>query len=236
VSENTLRKQRELYHYILDHNKCRTCNITVDKSAEQARLHSWTHYVIHACRECDFTAAYSTSVWRHSKVHTHRNYGAKVDRESWQVARDYLQLQKTCPPLPYKPETSHRKPSIPKRTHHSSPRRKPSPRKFSPEMDTIFKRMVQTTTKPVSPIPPRRRTPVPVPDGRLRPEVKQPVFEKPTPDIQRQPVRSPVTQHPEKQPYRVSAGEQQRSLNQNNKNLAFLQHMRASHQRIIADI
>lgn len=162
--------------------------MTVDKSAEQARLHSWTHYAIHARRECDYISAYGTSVWKHSKVHPQRNHGAKVDRESWQVARDYLQLQKTCPPLPYKPETYHGKSSIPKRTQHSSPRRKPSPKKFSPtpDIDSLFKKMVHTATKPVSPIPPRRGTPVS--EDRLKPEIRQPVFEK------KIPVRSPVTQ------------------------------------------
>lgn len=196
-------------------------------------------------------AAHGTSVYRHSGVHAERSSGVKVDKESWQAAREYLQLSKICPPLPYKPETSHRSSSAPKRrTMHEAPRRK------SPEadIDKIFQSTIKPIHLPVSPVRPIRRTPdKKIPTPYNRPDVAQvpkSFLEEYVPKPYRKPdtiaslpvkttttiVLSPKKKMLEQQPYRLSANEQQRSIQLIDRHLACLNTMKLTHMRILADI
>jgi hypothetical protein len=182
---------------------------TKEKSKEQIRLHAWAHYIVHACNTCGVLSSSATGIYHHNeKAHHTKSYGTKIDRESWHAARDKIQIQKKCPPLPYSTATHHR-------TSTSRDRRRP----LSPPVDIDLRYAdlkLPTISKPISPI---RGTP-------RKPETSTTYYKSNRPP-------KPAT---ETQPYRVSYQEQQLKLKYIDRELAFLNKLKGDHVRTLASI
>ena len=149
LSEATITNQRDLLKYIKKYRSCRTCGARLDKSAEQSRVHAWSHFVVYACTYCGFLASHGSSINHHAdREHGKKCMGIRIDSESWSEAREYYPLPEQCPPLPYDHKAKS-KSKVTSKQHKSV---------SDKEISDLFSVTRLPITKPISPVPPTRRS------------------------------------------------------------------------------